>query len=61
MLSHASVPARVRDDVHRTLVAIPDQPGIHPEFARRIRQFLDFQERARARTTADMVRRVSIQ
>jgi hypothetical protein len=61
MLNQSRVPARIRDDVHRTLLAIPDEPGIHPEFARRVRQFVEYQERAHARAAAGAARRVSIQ
>jgi hypothetical protein len=61
LLNQSKVPARVRDDVQRTLLTIPDQPGVHPEFARRVRQFLEQQEQARARPPAGAVRRVSFQ
>jgi HEAT repeat protein len=60
LLNQPKVPARVRDDVHRTLLAIPDEPGIHPEFARQVRLFLDFHERAHAQPADGAVRRVSI-
>lgn len=59
VLNDPRVPARVRDDVHRVLVTIPDETGIHPEFARRVRRFLAYQESVRARTAAAMARHVS--
>src|SRR5262249_44371294 len=61
MLKQSKVPERVRDDVHRALLAIPDEPGLHPEFARRIREFLRYQERVRLQSTTEAVRRISFQ
>jgi HEAT repeat protein len=60
VLNHPGVPATVRDTALRDLRAIPARPGIHPEFGLRIRQFLEFQETARAAAVA-AARRVSIQ
>jgi hypothetical protein len=61
ILNQSKVPQHVRDDVHRALLAIPDEPGLHPEFARRIREFLQYQERVRVQSTTEAVRRISFQ
>jgi HEAT repeat protein len=58
VLNHPGVPTTVRDAALKELRAIPDRPGVHPEFGLRVRQFLHFQQNARARAEA---RRVSFQ
>jgi hypothetical protein len=47
MFRHAGVPARIRDRTLSDLRTLPDQPGIHPELAVRIRQLIELQERPR--------------
>ena len=41
--------------------AIPDEPGTHPELVLRVRQFLDYQERARAHAARVAAQRTSFQ
>jgi hypothetical protein len=47
MFRHADVPARIRDQTLREIRTVPEQPGIHPELALRIRQLVELQERPR--------------
>jgi hypothetical protein len=58
VLNHPGVPTTVRDSALKELRAIPDRPGVHPEFGMRVRQFLDYQQAARSRSRA-AARRVS--
>jgi hypothetical protein len=59
MLKQSDVPERVRDDVHKSLRTLPDEPGLHPEFARRIREFVRYQEGVRVQSTSESVRRIN--
>jgi hypothetical protein len=49
VINHARVPPRIRDATLKTLGAVPDEPGTHPEFGHRIRMFLEYQGGARGR------------
>ena len=61
MLHHTGVPGRVRDRIQQVLRAIPDEPGTHPELVLRVRQFLDYQEKARADAARFAAQRTSFQ
>jgi HEAT repeat protein len=52
MLRHPGVPLRIREDAMKEIRTVPDQPGNHPEFVVRVRQFIEYQEKARARAAA---------
>jgi hypothetical protein len=60
VLNQPGVPTTVRDAALKELRAIPARPGIHPELGLRVRQFLEFQQTARARAASE-ARRVSFQ
>ncbi len=52
VLHHDGVPPRVRNAAIRVIRAVPDEPGVHPEFGRHVRLFLEYQESITARTAA---------
>jgi HEAT repeat protein len=52
MFHQPGVPGRVRDNAMKDIRTIPDQPGNHPEFVLRVRQFLEAQESDRSRPRA---------
>ncbi len=52
VVTDAAVPPKVRDAALQIIRAVPEEPGIHPEFSRRVRMFLEYQERIRASMTA---------
>jgi HEAT repeat protein len=61
LIHHAKVPLRIRDATLKTIDAVPDEPGTHPEFGLRIRIFLEYQEGARVRGPATAAQGTRIQ
>lgn len=49
VISDAAVPPKVRDVALQIIREVPNEPGVHPEFGRRVRMFLKYQENRRAR------------
>ncbi len=52
ILNDSAVPPKVRDSALMVIRAVPDEPGVHPEFGRRVRMFLEYQGSIRSRTAA---------
>ncbi|MHB1559842.1 MAG: HEAT repeat domain-containing protein [Isosphaeraceae bacterium] len=52
LINDAAVPPKVRDATLQVILAVPDEPGVHPEFGRRVRLFLEYQKAAQTRTAA---------
>lgn len=59
LIHDAAVPPRVRNSALQVIRAVPDDPGVHPEFGRRVRLFLEYQEGTRIPTGATAAARHS--
>jgi HEAT repeat protein len=62
LINHAKVPPRVRDQTLKTIRAVSDEPGVHPDFGLRVRMFLEYQGDSRTtRAAATAAQGVRIQ
>jgi hypothetical protein len=61
ILNQDEVPPRIRDAAIRIIRAVPDEPGVLPEFGRRVRLFLEYQDSIVARSTASAARPAHVQ